>query len=131
MLEANRLILDVMAPRVDGDLDDESTIEGRVVVEAGARIVRSAIRGPAVIGAGALVEDAYIGPYSAISAGVVVRRAEVEHSILLENSRVEDLDAPRRGQPDRPRRDDRPHRRQAPGVPLHDRRLVIDRPPLT
>jgi glucose-1-phosphate thymidylyltransferase len=93
MLEANRLILDVAVPRMDGDLDADSTIEGRVVVEAGARIVRSAIRGPAVIGAGALIEDAYIGPYSAISAGVVVRRAEVEHSILLENSRVEDLDA--------------------------------------
>ena len=42
---------------------------------------------------GAVIEDAYIGPYSAISAGVVVRRAEVEHSILLEDSRVEDLDA--------------------------------------
>ena len=31
--------------------------------------------------------------YSAISTGVTVRHAEVEHSILLEDSRVEDLDA--------------------------------------
>ncbi len=79
------------APRGRGRCD--STLEGRVVVEAGARLVRSSVRGPAIIGAGALVEDAYIGPYSAISSGVVVRRAEVEHSILLEDSRVEDLDA--------------------------------------
>jgi glucose-1-phosphate thymidylyltransferase len=93
MLEANRLVLDVLEPRQDGEVDEASTIEGRVVVERGARLVRSAVRGPAIIGAGALVEDAYIGPYSAISAGVVVRRAEVEHSILLEDSRVEDLDA--------------------------------------
>jgi glucose-1-phosphate thymidylyltransferase len=92
MLEANRLILDVLAPRNDGEIVD-STIEGRVVIERGARLVRSAVRGPAIIGAGAVVEDAYIGPYSAISSGVVVRRAEVEHSILLEDSRVEDLDA--------------------------------------
>jgi glucose-1-phosphate thymidylyltransferase len=92
MLEANRLILDVLEPRVEGELIDTST-EGRIVVEAGARLVRSSIRGPAIIGAGALIEDAYIGPYSAISPGVVVRRAEVEHSILLEDSRVEDLDA--------------------------------------
>ncbi len=55
--------------------------------------MRSSVRGPAIIGAGALIEDAYVGPYSAISPGVVVRRAEVEHSILLEDSRVEDLDA--------------------------------------
>ena len=92
MLEANRLILDVLEPRIEGELVD-STIEGRVVLEAGARLVRSSVRGPAIIGAGALIEDAYVGPYSAISAGVVVRRAEVEHSILLEDSRVEDLDA--------------------------------------
>ena len=92
MLEANRLVLDVLEPRLEGEVVD-STLEGRVVVEAGARLVRSSVRGPAIIGAGALVEDAYIGPYSAISARVVVRRAEVEHSILLEDSRVEDLDA--------------------------------------
>ena len=92
MLEANRLILDVLEARVDGMLE-RSTIEGRVVVEAGARLVNSSVRGPAIIGAGALVEDAYVGPYSAISSGVIIRRAEVEHSIFLEDSRVEDIDA--------------------------------------
>ncbi len=92
MLEANRLILDVLEPRIDGSLEG-STIEGRVVVEAGARLVNSSIRGPAIIGAGAVIEDAYVGPYSAISTGVVIRRAEVEHSIFLEDSRVEDIDA--------------------------------------
>lgn len=92
MLEANRLILDVLEPRIEGEVVD-STIEGRVVVEPGARIVDSAVRGPAVIGAGAVVERAYVGPYSAISSRCVVRGAEIEHSILLEGSRIEDLDA--------------------------------------
>jgi glucose-1-phosphate thymidylyltransferase len=92
MLEANRLILDVLEPRIDGSLEG-STIEGRVVLEAGARLIDSSVRGPAIIGAGALIEDAYVGPYSAISSGVVIRRAEVEHSIFLEGSRVEDIDA--------------------------------------
>ena len=92
MLEANRLVLDVLETRVDGEVVD-STVEGRVVVEPGARVVSSSVRGPAIIGAGALVEHAYVGPYTAISPGVVVRRAEVENSILLEDSRVEDLDA--------------------------------------
>ena len=93
MLEANRLILDVMEPAIRGAVDEASSIEGRVVLEEGARLVRSAVRGPAIIGAGALIEDAYIGPYSAISAGCVVARAEVEHSILLEGSEIRDLDA--------------------------------------
>ena len=92
MLEANRLILDVLEPRIEGELV-ESSMEGRVVIEKGARVVRSSIRGPAIIGPGALIEDAYIGPYSSISTNVTVRHAEVEHSILLEDSRVEDLDA--------------------------------------
>ncbi|MEW6583196.1 MAG: glucose-1-phosphate thymidylyltransferase [Actinomycetota bacterium] len=92
MLEANRLILDVVEPRNDGEVDG-SQIEGRVVIERGARVIGSTVRGPVVIGEGAVIEDAYIGPYTAISQGAVVRRAEVEHSILLEQSRIEDLDA--------------------------------------
>ena len=92
MLEANRLILDVIEPRVDGEIID-SDIEGRVVIEPGARLVNSHVRGPAVIGRDAVVENAYIGPYSSISTGCVVRRAEIEHSILLERVHVEDLDA--------------------------------------
>ncbi len=91
MLEANRLILDVIETRVDGTLED-ATIDGRVVVEAGATLVRATVRGPAVIGAGAHLEDCYIGPYSAIGEGCVVVDAEVEHSILLAGSEVRGLD---------------------------------------
>jgi glucose-1-phosphate thymidylyltransferase len=93
MLEANRLVLDRIERRVDGTLDDASTCDGRVVVEAGAVLERSTVRGPAIIGAGARLVDAYIGPYTAIGAGCVIERAEVEHSILLEGSSVSDLDA--------------------------------------
>ena len=93
MLEANRLVLDRIARRVDGELDDASSCEGRVVIEAGAVLERSTVRGPAIIGAGARLVDAYVGPYSAIGAGCVIERAEVEHSILLEGSSVRDLDA--------------------------------------
>ncbi len=93
MLEANRLILDVQTTRIDGDLDDASSVEGRVVVEQGARLIRSTVRGPAVIGADSVIEDAYIGPYSAVSSDCTVVRAEIEHSILLEGSTVRDLDA--------------------------------------
>lgn len=93
MLEANRLILDVQETRIDGDVDAASVVEGRVVIEAGAKIVRSTVRGPAIIGAGTVIEDAYVGPYSAISAGCRVARAEIEHSILWEGSSISDLDA--------------------------------------
>ncbi|MSO44262.1 MAG: glucose-1-phosphate thymidylyltransferase [Thermoleophilia bacterium] len=90
MLEANRLVLDVISARNDGELVN-SEIEGRVVIEAGARLINSHVRGPAIIGHDAVIEDAYVGPYSSISRGCVVRNAEIEHSILLERSRIEDL----------------------------------------
>jgi glucose-1-phosphate thymidylyltransferase len=91
MLEANRLILDTVVRRIDGDLH-ETQVDGRVVVEAGARLERATVRGPAIIGAGALVRDAYIGPYTAVGRHCVIEGAEVEHSILLEGSSVRHLD---------------------------------------
>jgi glucose-1-phosphate thymidylyltransferase len=91
MLEANRLVLEELRTRIDGDVDEASRLEGKVVVEPGATLTRSVVRGPAVIGAGAVVEDAYIGPYTSIGEGVCVRRSEVEHSIVLAGSLVEDL----------------------------------------
>ena len=90
MLDANRLVLEDIERRIDGELLD-SKVEGRVVVEAGARLERSVVRGPAMIGAGARITDAYIGPYTSIDVGVVVTRAEVEHSILLAGASVSDL----------------------------------------
>ena len=52
MLEANRLVLDKIDERVEGELID-SQVDGRVVVEPGARLERTTCRGPAIIGAGA------------------------------------------------------------------------------
>ena len=90
MLEANRLVLEELETRLDGEIDN-SKVEGRVVVEKGAVVAGSVIRGPAVIGAGARIEDAYIGPYTSIGADVHISRSEVEHSIVLSGSVVEDL----------------------------------------
>ncbi len=91
MLEANRLILETLTRRVDGELVD-AQVDGRVVVEAGARLERSTVRGPAIIGAGAVLLDAYVGPYTAVGRHCVIESAEVEHSILLEGSSVRGLD---------------------------------------
>ena len=91
MLAANRLVLDTIATRVDGELVD-SKVDGRVIVEAGARLERSSVRGPAIIGAGAQLVDAYVGPYTAIGENCVISGAEVEHSILLAGAEVRNLD---------------------------------------
>ena len=92
MLEANRLVLDRIEPRVDGELVD-SQCDGRVVVERGARLERTTVRGPAIIGAGARHHRRLHRartPRSARAASISA--AEVEHSILLEGSQVANLE---------------------------------------
>ncbi len=91
MLEANRLVLEELVTAIEGDVDEGSKVEGRVVIGPGAKLERAVVRGPAVIGAGARIEDAYIGPYTSIGDDVHVRRSEVENSIVLAGSVVEDL----------------------------------------
>jgi glucose-1-phosphate thymidylyltransferase len=90
MLEANRLILDNMTERIEGELLD-CQIDGRVVIEPGARLERTTVRGPAVIGAGAVLRDCYVGPYTSIGEGCEISGSEVEHSILLAGCTVSDL----------------------------------------
>ncbi len=92
MLEANRLVLEDIERRIEGEIV-ESKVEGRVVVEREARIERSVVRGPAIIGPGAAVTDAYIGPYTSLDREVTVSGCEVEHSILLAGASVTDLNA--------------------------------------
>jgi glucose-1-phosphate thymidylyltransferase len=91
MLEANQLILDDLSERVDGELV-ESRVEGRVVIEEGARLERATVRGPAIVGRGSRITDAYIGPYTAIGDEVTITRAELEHSIVLSGSSISDLE---------------------------------------
>jgi glucose-1-phosphate thymidylyltransferase len=87
MLEANRLILDDLDERIQGELVD-SRVEGRVVIEQGARLENTTVRGPAMIGAGAQLVDSYIGPYTAIGENVRIEHAELEHSIVMSGSRI-------------------------------------------
>ncbi|HWB16729.1 MAG TPA: glucose-1-phosphate thymidylyltransferase [Vicinamibacterales bacterium] len=91
ILEANRLILDTIEPRIEGTVDDASRVEGKVIVGPGAVIERSVVRGPVVIGAGARITHAYVGPFTAIGDHVELRDTEIEHSIVLEGARITDL----------------------------------------
>ena len=91
LLEANRRVLEAIEPRCDGSLDGTTEVDGRVVVEAGAKLVNTVVRGPAVIGAGATLVDSYVGPFTSIGADVSVVRSEVENSVLLERVRLEDV----------------------------------------
>jgi glucose-1-phosphate thymidylyltransferase len=91
LLEGNRLVLEAIEAGIAGSVDPSSRVEGRVVLEAGASLVRSVVRGPAVIGRGTLVEDSFVGPFTSIAEDCTIKGSEVEHSIILAGALVEQV----------------------------------------
>ena len=73
---------------LSGEADEESETIGRVVVEEGARIVRSRVVGPVVIGAGTEIVDSYVGPFTSIAENCQVTDSELEFSIVLRDSSI-------------------------------------------
>jgi glucose-1-phosphate thymidylyltransferase len=91
LLEANRLILETLDRRIDGEVDGASQVDGRVVIEEGAEIQRSTIRGPAIIGSGSKITDSFIGPFTAIDHDCEINHSEVEHSVVMAHTTVTDI----------------------------------------
>ena len=92
LLLANDTVLDDwLVSGSKGTVDAESKIIGRVSIEEGATVLRSTIRGPVVIGRGARIVDSRIGPFTSLGDNVTVERSVVDHSVVMEGSRVEDI----------------------------------------
>jgi len=91
MLEANRIVLDHHEPRQHGTVTGSSRLIGKVSIEAGAEIVDSVVRGPAIIGSKTRIVNSYIGPFTSVYHGVEIVNSEIEHSIVLENSKIIDV----------------------------------------
>ncbi len=92
LLEANRLLLEVLEPANEGaKVDEASQLDGRVVVGDGAEIVASVVRGPAIIGARTRIVRSYVGPFTSIDRDCEVVDSELEHSIVLAGSRIENI----------------------------------------
>ncbi len=91
MLEANRLVLDEMEPLVEGYVDRDTKLIGKVTIEKGAEIINSTIRGPAIIGEHTRIINSYVGPFTSIYHHCLIEESEIEHSIVLEESTIKAL----------------------------------------
>jgi glucose-1-phosphate thymidylyltransferase len=89
VLDANRLMLEDLEPALLGQVDDASHLQGRVRVDADARVIRSTVRGPCVIGPGAHIEDSFIGPFTSIGPSVRLIGTEIENSVVLAEALLE------------------------------------------
>ncbi len=97
LLEANRFVLDQIierphGPLVEGEVDSNSELCGKVIIEKGAKIIHSQIRGPAIIGEGTVIENSYVGPYTSIYHDCHIKNSELEYSIIMERCRIIDID---------------------------------------
>jgi glucose-1-phosphate thymidylyltransferase len=92
ILSANAKILDEYIDLdIKGDVKN-STIDGRVKVEADAKVVNSTVRGPCIIGKNALIENSFVGPYTSIGDNSKVLKSNIEHCVILENVIINDVE---------------------------------------
>ena len=91
ILEANRLVLDELKPSIEGSVQEDSSVQGRVCMQRGSLVEKGAlVRGPAIIGENTIVRaGAYIGPYTSVGRDCEVRKGEVENSIIMDNCIIE------------------------------------------
>jgi glucose-1-phosphate thymidylyltransferase len=93
LLTANTIVLDEWVQRrIEGEIDVRSQVTGRVQLGKGSRIENSTVRGPVVVGANVVIENSFIGPFTSIGAGCRILLSVLEHCVLLENTRIEEVD---------------------------------------
>lgn len=94
MLDANSAVLEELTPGIAPDaVIENSEVDSRTIVQAGARIINSVVHGPAIIGEHTVIQDSYIGPFTSIYHHVTVSNCEIERSIVLEESSISNLPA--------------------------------------
>ncbi len=91
LLEANRVMLSIVSARVEGEVDERSSLEGTVRLAHGAKVIRSELRGPVSIGPDAVIEDSVVGPNVSIERDVRILRSAVEDSIVMEGCQIVDV----------------------------------------
>lgn len=89
LLEGNSLILHDIETDIQGEVDGQAQIQGKVKIGKGTMIHGNVkIRGPVVIGQNCDLEHCYIGPYTSIGDNATIKQAEIEHSILMNRVQV-------------------------------------------
>lgn len=87
LLKANQIILDTcLESTIEGNIDESSTVNGRVHIGKGTQIINSTIRGPVTIGDNCKIENCFIGPYSSIADDTTLIDTDIEHSVILKGA---------------------------------------------
>jgi glucose-1-phosphate thymidylyltransferase len=89
LLEANRLILDTsLQTSIEGIVDSQSQVIGRVEIGSGSKVINCTIRGPVIIGDNCHLENCFIGPYTSVANESTLVDTELEHSVVLQGAKI-------------------------------------------
>lgn len=92
LLAANQIILDTcLESTIEGKIDEDSKISGRVHVGTNSKVTNSMIRGPVTIGKNCQIENCFIGPYSSIADNTTLIDIDLEHSVILQGATLEGI----------------------------------------
>ena len=93
LLEANRLVLDgFVKADVKGQVDKDSQVAGRVEIGHDTKIENSRVRGPVSIADRCVIRDSFVGPFTSTGSGTVVEESSIEHSVILEDCRISQIE---------------------------------------
>jgi glucose-1-phosphate thymidylyltransferase len=89
LLEANRIILDTQLESIRlGEVDDRSSVIGRVQIGERSKLINCTVRGPVIIGSDCHLENCFIGPYTSVADRAILIDADLEHSVILQGAKV-------------------------------------------
>jgi len=93
VLDANALVLDefLKTTLIDGNVDSESKIKGRVKIGVGTNVINSTIRGPCVIGRNCQIVNSFIGPYTSIGDNSKIINSDVEYCVILNDVEIHNI----------------------------------------
>ena len=92
ILSANAKILDdYIEYDVKGNVID-SLVEGRVRIEAKAKLHHASVRGPCIIGKHTLIENSFIGPYTSIGDNSRIINSHLEYCVIMENVLIKNVE---------------------------------------
>lgn len=93
LLEANRVVLGGLLQRsIKGEVDAESQVVGRVEIRQGTKVEKSVIRGPVSIAEECRIKNSLIEPFTSIAAGTTIEQSCIEHSVILENCSISNIE---------------------------------------
>jgi bifunctional UDP-N-acetylglucosamine pyrophosphorylase/glucosamine-1-phosphate N-acetyltransferase len=94
IIDVNKRALDVSHQRINGEVDSNVKIRGKVIIEEGAVVLHGTyIEGPAYIGTGSIVgPNSYVRPHTVlVRENRIGASVEVKESVIMEGTKIPHL----------------------------------------